>query len=218
MRLNLSRLHFPVSALGPGNRIGIWFQGCSIRCPGCISVDTWEPSRGETTVDAALSQIVEWLPQADGVTISGGEPFDQIEALHALLSSIRQRFVGDILVYSGYSRNKLQITKFESLIDALIVEPFDNSAPQTLALRGSDNQTILLLTDLGRRRFAAYDRASQDSDKTLDVMFDSESGVFWLAGIPRRGDLLALRNLLGQYGHKITTSEYKNSADEHSRY
>ena len=39
--ISLSRLHFPVTTLGPGRRIGIWFQGCSIRCPGCISADTW---------------------------------------------------------------------------------------------------------------------------------------------------------------------------------
>ncbi|MCT5046402.1 radical SAM protein, partial [Pseudomonas aeruginosa] len=27
--------------MGTGRRLGIWFQGCSIRCPGCISADTW---------------------------------------------------------------------------------------------------------------------------------------------------------------------------------
>lgn len=42
MRMILSRLHFPVTTLGPGRRIGVWFQGCSIRCAGCISRDTWE--------------------------------------------------------------------------------------------------------------------------------------------------------------------------------
>ena len=38
--LALSRMHFPVTTLGPGNRIGIWVQGCTIRCPGCVSADT----------------------------------------------------------------------------------------------------------------------------------------------------------------------------------
>ena len=32
----------------------------------------------------------DWLKQADGVTISGGEPFDQPDALHELLTRIRR--------------------------------------------------------------------------------------------------------------------------------
>ena len=43
--VSISRLHFPVTTLGPGHRIGIWFQGCSIRCEGCLSMDTWAPGR-----------------------------------------------------------------------------------------------------------------------------------------------------------------------------
>ena len=81
----LSRIHFPVTTLGPGRRIGIWFQGCSIRCPGCISMDTWAPGRGITTIDEVVSAIAQWIPTADGITISGGEPFDQPVALIELL-------------------------------------------------------------------------------------------------------------------------------------
>ncbi len=79
MMLNLSRIHFPVTTLGPGNRIGIWFQGCSIRCKGCISVDTWGMKKGSVSVDEIISVIDPWLDMADGITISGGEPFDQPE-------------------------------------------------------------------------------------------------------------------------------------------
>lgn len=42
MEIAINKIHFPVSTLGFGQRLGIWFQGCSIRCPGCISRDTWE--------------------------------------------------------------------------------------------------------------------------------------------------------------------------------
>jgi anaerobic ribonucleoside-triphosphate reductase activating protein len=76
----LSRLHFPVTTLGPGRRIGIWLQGCSIRCPGCISADTWAAAQGQTTTEAVVDAIILWLPDAEGITVSGGEPFDQPEA------------------------------------------------------------------------------------------------------------------------------------------
>ena len=45
MNISLSRVHFPVTTLGPGQRLGLWFQGCSIRCAGCISADTWGPGK-----------------------------------------------------------------------------------------------------------------------------------------------------------------------------
>ena len=37
--------------------------------------------------------------------------------------------------------------------DALITYPFELAVPQTLALRGSDNQWLWFLTALGRKRF-----------------------------------------------------------------
>ena len=67
----------------------VWIQGCSIRCEGCISADTWAAGRGETTVDEVFASISAWLLEADGVTVSGGEPFDQPSGLAALLRRVR---------------------------------------------------------------------------------------------------------------------------------
>src|ERR1700675_2440335 len=119
MRLQLSRLHFPVTTLGFGRRIGVWFQGCSIRCPGCVSVDTWDPQQGTSTVAAVLAAMDPWLNEADGMTVSGGEPFEQVGALVALLSAVRPRLRGDILVYTGYERANLEthLPRLSGLID-----------------------------------------------------------------------------------------------------
>lgn len=57
MMLYLSRIHFPVTTLGPGNRIGIWFQGCSIQCQGCVSVDTWGTGKGGVLVNEIMTAI-----------------------------------------------------------------------------------------------------------------------------------------------------------------
>ncbi|ALK32315.1 4Fe-4S single cluster domain-containing protein [Burkholderia plantarii] len=210
MDIRVSRLHFPVTTLGPGRRVGIWFQGCSIRCPGCISMDTWASVGGDTTVGAVLAQVGTWLPDVDGITISGGEPFDQPEALLALLQGLRQLSACDVLVYSGYAIESLSATmaRADGLIDALISEPFDMAVPQTRPLRGSDNQRLHCLTPLGHTRFAQYEHASRNGGKVLDVMFD-EDGSVWFAGIPERGDFERLRDLLTDQGHQVRISADK---------
>lgn len=209
MDLSLSRMHFPVTTLGPGRRIGIWFQGCSIRCPGCISADTWGPGHRRLSLEQLLEQIPPWLHEAEGITISGGEPFDQFDALRSLLEGLRQLSELDILVYSGYSLEQLDepLLQTKGLIDALISDPYIEAHSQTMALRGSDNQRLSLLTPLGRARLGHYERLLEPADKALDLMFD-ESGSVWMAGIPRRGDLLRLHDLLHEQGHYLQISAH----------
>lgn len=204
----ISRIHFPVTKLGPGRRIGIWVQGCSIRCVGCISADTWVEHKGRTHVRDVLTAIERWLPHADGFTISGGEPFDQTPALTDLLAGIRRMSEADILVFTGYSLEAVeaQLSSMEGLIDALITDPFDESQPQTLALRGSDNQRLFILTALGQIRFATYDRPIAKGDRSFDVMFDEE-GDIWLAGIPGRDDFRRLQDILRAIGAEATGSQ-----------
>lgn len=203
-------MHFPVTTLGPGQRLGIWFQGCSIQCPGCISADTWANSRGHTTLEDLLEQIIVSLPEADGITISGGEPFDQPDALVALLSALRKRTGADILVYSGHALETLNpvLQRAQGLIDALITDPFELHSAHSRPLRGSDNQRMHLLTALGRERFTEYERPLTEADKSLDVMFD-EDGSVWFAGIPSRGDFQRLRDLLNDEGHLVQISADK---------
>lgn len=211
MRIGISRIHFPITTLGPGRRLGIWFQGCSIRCPGCISADTWGSGRGLLELHELLEQVEGWLPECDGITISGGEPFDQCDALDELLRGLRSKVGIDILVYSGHPFERLNepLRRMDGFIDALISEPYLAHAPQSLPLRGSDNQRLHMLTELGRERFSAFEHPDH-CKKTFDVMFDDD-GAVWLAGIPRRGDFERLKVRLSQLGHRIVTSEDASS-------
>lgn len=153
-----------------------------------------------------LEAIAGWLPGASGFTISGGEPFDQPSALRVLLSELRARHPGDVLVYSGHPVERLPMPDFEGLIDALISDPLDLDHEQSLPLRGSDNQRLHLLTPMGRKRFGhANSPATQQNG--LDVMFDHRNGDVFLAGIPRRGDLNRLREILEAAGHRAGVTE-----------
>jgi len=203
----ISRLHFPITTLGPGCRIGLWMQGCSIHCPGCISADTWAKDRGIATVDALLSHLEQWMHAADGITISGGEPFDQPEALEALLRGIRLRTSSDILVYSGYAYEALKrlLLPMSGQIDALIADPFVQGHPQTLPLRGSDNQRLHLLTSMGEQRFAPFLQPTS-AEPSFDVMFDDE-GEIWFAGVPSQQAFVRIARTLEEAGHRVATSQ-----------
>lgn len=205
-RISLSRIHYPVTTLGPGKRVGVWFQGCSIRCPGCISVDTWAHGESVTDVAQVLVALSAWARVSDGLTVSGGEPFEQPEALAALLQGWRTLATTDILVFTGLDFPKIGhfLAVNPGLIDAVVSGPYDRHASQTLALRGSDNQEIHVLTPAGSH-FAAYDRPVRADDRRLDAMFD-DSGAVWFAGIPDRNDMARLRNSLRADGHEVVLS------------
>jgi len=101
-------------------------------------MDTWVEDQHVTTLHEVKEALLPSLSQSDGVTISGGEPFDQPEALHALLQWLRGVHSGDLFVYSGYTYEALQqhLAAFDGLIDALMTDPFRQDIGQTLALRG----------------------------------------------------------------------------------
>lgn len=210
LTVGISRIHFPVTTLGPGRRLGIWFQGCSLRCEGCISVDTWATAKTLIPIEQLMMKLSSYLPLIDGITISGGEPFDQFEALLAIVVQLRKKTKVDILVYTGYSVEDIseQLQQIKPYIDVLISDPFQRQSSQTLRLRGSDNQRLHCFSSQAVEKFAYYQQAVTTEDKVLDVMFDAE-GVVWFAGIPRRDDFVKLQTLLKQQGHQIKVTADK---------
>ena len=207
MKIAINRVQFPITTLGFGRRVGIWFQGCSIQCPGCISKDTWNANEGRLDFGELTGHLTQWLPQADGITLSGGEPFDQPEALRALLTWLREHTNGDLMIYSGYPWEKLALilSEWPHQPDILICDPYQEGAAQTLPLRGSDNQQVVFLTDLGRERFPAAERFVAAQTRKLDIFFD-DAGEVWMAGIPRRGDMERLQDSLMEKGFSSRTS------------
>ena len=131
--------------------------------------------------DSAI--YVDESTTAEGITISGGEPFDQPDALFALLARIRSQTEADILVFTGYPWAAISgmLLSSPASIDALVTGPFDINERQTLALRGSDNQELHLITDKGRARFAGFERLATEQDRAVDVMFDDNGDVWFTA-------------------------------------
>ena len=209
MRVELNRVHFPVTTLGYGRRVGVWFQGCSIRCSGCVSRDTWEEDATRSiSVAELIVSLHPWLTAADGVTISGGEPFDQPDGLAALLAAFGDEHPSlDLLVYSGYEREMLHENHGEILnrIDVLISGPYQPASGTRLALRGSDNQHVELLTSRACGRYPADLDQRPASRRRLDAAFDGRD--LWMAGIPARGDLPRFQRRLSEHGYESSHSQ-----------
>jgi anaerobic ribonucleoside-triphosphate reductase activating protein len=206
--LQLNKAHWPVTVLGPGRRIGLWLQGCTIRCPGCVSQDTW-PSDPVTAI--AVRELIVWCKKVsanalDGITISGGEPFDQPAGLAALLAGLHhwRRAAAldfDILCYSGYPLQQLKRkhAPLLELIDAVIPEPYVDNLPLANLWRGSSNQPLVPLTERGRVRYGAYvDAPAQAAGKHMQAAV--EGGRIWMIGIPERGDMERVEALCASRG------------------
>jgi anaerobic ribonucleoside-triphosphate reductase activating protein len=197
-----------VTVLGPGRRIGLWLQGCSIGCPGCISRDTWPADAGRAI---PVAELLDWCRAAsggdlDGVTISGGEPFDQPAGLAALLLALAawrdetaREF--DILCYTGYPLRTIQNRHPEilAMLDAVIPEPFVESLPLGGIWRGSANQPLVALSALGRARYAGYaDQSAGGGAKRMQVAVERDR--IWYIGIPDRGDMGRLEEACRRQG------------------
>ena len=218
MKISINKAHYPVTVLGPGIRLGIWLQGCSIGCKECVSQDTWARDPGR---DMTVAQLMSWCKQTanaqlEGITISGGEPFDQPDALNALLDALRQwrtrsKMDFDILCYSGYPYATLQKRHVKILrkLDALIPEPYVDAKPLSHVWRGSSNQTLQLLSSRGQQKYAPYVAATADQhNKRIQTMLDGDT--MWYVGIPARGDMAALEESCNSRGVKLANVSWKS--------
>ena len=123
--MKIARILYPVKNLGPGNRIGIWFSGCRKHCKGCANPELWEDNGiGDISCETVLLAIgrlrSDKYPEIDGVTISGGEPFLQPDALRELIKILLNENIKDILVYSGYQKEELE-SEYKDILDDISV-------------------------------------------------------------------------------------------------
>lgn len=168
--MNVARILYPVKVLGPGDRIGIWLCGCNRACPGCSNPELWSP-RPEYEVSIEnlchlIDQVLSNHP-VDGITITGGEPFQQADDLWKLISQLSNQ-VPDILVYSGYRLQELYdlndpavnsvLNNVATLVDGAYIQELNDNSP----LRGSSNQQIHILKDEYRDTYAHYLKTTEN--------------------------------------------------------
>ncbi len=178
MTLRLHAVEYPVTVLGPGKRFGVWTQGCCRRCPGCMSLGTWELSGGFEMEISALAEQFRRSGCAE-VTISGGEPFLQAGALAEFLHSAGNP---GVIVYTGFAYEELlempDASPLLEVCDLLIDGGFVQALCDGKGLRGSSNQRAIPLTERYRDLLADFGTAP------CKVEFFSHQNAMRMVGIP----------------------------------
>ena len=195
---------------GPGWRIGIWLQGCELRCTEqCLNPNFLDPEGGYLTpiedVRQAISNIVgSSHVEVKGVTVLGGEPTEQAPALVNLLQEVRNMDL-TVMLYSGYTlqtleqRGDSEVEKLLALTDILIDGPFVQSQyDETLPWRGSKNQRIHTLSD----RYTLEDLgiAFREQRKSFSVLVRPSNGIVSISGLQERAGAVALETTLKRLG------------------
>ena len=135
---------------GPGIRFAIFTQGCRHRCPGCHNPEAQPFEGGSPSSTEELMERIEANRLLAGITLTGGEPFDQAAALIELARLTREKGM-TVWAYSGYLYEDLLagipneaaahlLEQVDVLVDGLFIE-----AQKSLDLRwrGSANQRII---------------------------------------------------------------------------
>lgn len=130
---------------GPGLRTSIYFAGCEHHCPGCHNPHSWDTNGGRPTSVAELMEVI--VDNGFDVTLSGGDPLLQIDAILPLAEAIKAEGLG-LWVYTGYTFEQIaaspSLSRIIPLADAIVEGRFDiTKRDTTLRFRGSSNQRII---------------------------------------------------------------------------
>lgn len=199
MNWQLNKIQYPVYNLGEGKRIGIWVQGCDLGCKGCVNKTLWSSTGGKSI---SIVDVFNWVASIqngfDGITISGGEPFQQYEQLISFLHLVKTKTNLTIQCFSGYYLNelnknfpdKLFLKYIDTLVDGrYIEEQHDNSN-----IKGSSNQTVFKIIDE-----APVSESKMSASNKWSVYVNNENQIY-MAGIPRKSELKSLCSELAEVG------------------
>lgn len=205
--LYINSISYPVTNLGPGKRIVLWVEGCSLKCKGCMAVFMQEKRESsKKTVSEIFSVIKEASQGLDGITISGGEPFEQAESLYKLVQLIRRETHLDIMIYSGYTIEELRkhtetTNKLLGMIDILVDGRFEEANTNKKLWRGSDNQRFHILSEKAKK-YGQYVEAEYNEERELH--FEIQDNSFKIIGIPERGFFEELEKRCKELGLILT--------------
>ncbi|EMI24605.1 anaerobic ribonucleoside-triphosphate reductase activating protein [Rhodopirellula europaea SH398] len=132
---------------GPGCRCVVWVAGCRRRCPGCFQSQFFDFAAGELTAVEALANRILEVEGIEGVTFSGGEPFEQSAALSRVCEIVKRESNLTTLAYTGYRAEALasDLPKhgaFLNSLDILIDGAYEQHLAGRYLWRGSSNQKV----------------------------------------------------------------------------
>lgn len=137
-------------ANGPGVRTTIFLTGCTLNCKNCFNKEYQNFHFGKVFDEKAFEEVMDCLSDANisGLSVLGGEPFDNLAGLKEFITKVRANSEKDIWVYSGYTFEELLekdgamdvLKNIDVLVDGRFVEDLKDLK---LKFRGSSNQRII---------------------------------------------------------------------------
>jgi anaerobic ribonucleoside-triphosphate reductase activating protein len=136
---------------GPGERFVIHVQGCSRKCPGCFNSDSLPNEiRRLISVDELLHKVMN-VEGIEGVSLSGGEPLEQMSACLAFLHMLREKTNLSVLVYTGFTlegiREMPHGDDFLNMVDILVDGPYIEEQKLDTGFLASSNQRVIFHSD-----------------------------------------------------------------------
>ena len=138
---------------GTGVRCVLWCSGCTHKCQGCFSKESWKFCNGLPFNQEMQDKIITDLKPdyISGLTLSGGDSLHPRNAadLIPFVKRIKEELpYKNIWCYTGYVLEDLFDNKIQkellSYVDVLVDGPFvQELADSSLEFRGSSNQRIL---------------------------------------------------------------------------
>lgn len=171
-------------ANGPGERSVVWVQGCSLACPGCFNKELWDPRGGIEMPAEALAARINGVAGLRGVTISGGEPLEQPQAVAGLLRLLDRRL--DSVIFTGHTWQEITADPRKSsavnCADLIVAGRYIRElASDKNPWAGSSNQTVHALT--GRIRPDEFPACRMEAQI-------SPAGEVTLTGFPPAGIIM----------------------------
>ncbi|SHH27609.1 anaerobic ribonucleoside-triphosphate reductase activating protein [Anaerosphaera aminiphila DSM 21120] len=137
-------------ANGPGVRTSFFVTGCTHKCPDCFNEEYQDFNAGSIWTDEETKKIIDYLNEdvVEGLTILGGEPFQNSPDLIKILREIKSKTNKNIWIYSGYTYEQILQDKIKAellyLCDILVDGLFINDLKDLkLKFKGSSNQRII---------------------------------------------------------------------------
>ena len=136
---------------GFGVRTVIWTQGCSHNCPFCQNPQTHDFKGGEEYKLEEIFDELDNLPKQDGITLSGGDPLFQIDAVTEIAKHAKKLNL-NVWCYTGFTYEQIiemakknpKYLEFLNNIDVLVDGRFEIAKKSlNLLFRGSSNQRLI---------------------------------------------------------------------------